>query len=92
MPALLHMDEIGTWLGEDGASAAELKALLRPYDGSLVMREQDSAKAKPTRPARPKAKEDAPGAFLSACRHGRPIRSVVPAYFRNPHMPYGDRY
>jgi putative SOS response-associated peptidase YedK len=60
MPALLHTGEIGTWLGEDGASAAELKALLRPYDGSLVMREQDSAKA---RPARPRRADEALGLF-----------------------------
>lgn len=44
MPALLEMDEVGTWLGETGANAAELKALLRPYAGSLVMREQEPAK------------------------------------------------
>ena len=45
MPALLRdEEEIATWLGETGATDAELKALLRPYDSSLVMREQDGPK------------------------------------------------
>ena len=44
------------WLGEVGAPGAELKALLRPYDGSLVMREQDGAKKDkpPPKPKKPK--------------------------------------
>ena len=53
MPALLRDDEeVATWLGETGATDAELKALLRPYDGSLVMREQESSKkdASPPKP------------------------------------------
>jgi len=42
MPAILRDDaEIKTWLGETPATCAELKALLRPFDGSLVMREQE---------------------------------------------------
>lgn len=44
MPALLKPEEIAKWIGEEDATPAELKALLRPFDGSLVMREQDSAK------------------------------------------------
>lgn len=52
MPALLHSDEdVAAWLGELGATDAELKALLRPYEGSLVMREQEPKKPK----AKPKA-------------------------------------
>ncbi len=59
MPALIcDDDEIAQWLGETGATDAELKALLRPYAGSLVMREQDvpkSAKRRepPARQAKP---------------------------------------
>jgi len=47
MPAILvGEDEIGTWLGETGAPGRELKALLRTYECSLVMREQDTPKPK----------------------------------------------
>lgn len=44
MPAILELDEVPIWLGEKGATASELKALLRPYRGSLVMREQEPAR------------------------------------------------
>jgi len=44
MPAVLELDEVGKWIGEDALSPAELKALLRPYAGDLVMREQDGSK------------------------------------------------
>lgn len=57
MLALLCDDEeVATWLGETGATAAELKALLRPYDGSLVVREQEPSKkdAPPPKPKKPK--------------------------------------
>jgi putative SOS response-associated peptidase YedK len=55
MPALLrNEDEVAMWLGETGASGAELKALLRPYDGSLVMREQDGPKPKGDKTPKPK--------------------------------------
>jgi len=48
MPALLtDEDEIATWIGELGASDAELTALLRPYQGELVINEQPPSK--PTR-------------------------------------------
>jgi putative SOS response-associated peptidase YedK len=65
MPALLRDDdEIAMWLGESGASEADLKALLRPYDGELVMREQDPPKNKQDGPpARPKKPEPQPGLF-----------------------------
>jgi putative SOS response-associated peptidase YedK len=52
MPALLEMDEVAVWLGEAGASDADLKALLRPYRGSLVMREQEVSKKKASKNAR----------------------------------------
>jgi hypothetical protein len=59
MPALLASDEeIAMWLGELGTSDAELMALLRPYEGELVMREQDGPKSKgnkpPPKPKKPK--------------------------------------
>jgi len=61
MPALLRDDdEIAMWLGETGASAPELKALLRPYNGSLVMREQSPGKPppKPRRNAKPNTRQE----------------------------------
>ncbi len=45
MPALLEFGEIGKWIGEQSLSPGELKALLRPYTGELVMREQDGSRA-----------------------------------------------
>jgi len=60
MPAVLHPDDIPQWLGEKAASTAELKALLRPYDGSLIVREQE-----PTKPPRP-PKEPKPKSKSSA--------------------------
>jgi len=67
MPALLcDLEEIRTWLGETDDSMAEIKALLRPYDGSLVMREQESSKPS-SNPKKPKAfaetKETTPDLF-----------------------------
>jgi putative SOS response-associated peptidase YedK len=60
MPALLRdEEEIAMWLGEIGATGAELKALLRPYDGELVMREQDPPKKKQEGPP-PKPKKQKP--------------------------------
>ena len=58
MPAILQTpDEIADWLGETGASPRELKMLLRPFDGELVIREQNPPKPpkepKPPKPARP---------------------------------------
>ncbi len=62
MPALLEIDEVGTWLGETGANAAELKALLRPYGGSLAMREQEATRT-PARKRAPAPVRDEPGLF-----------------------------
>ena len=63
MPAPLDADEVGTWLGETGASAAELKALLRPYEGSLVMREQTASKKRAPRSENTTTDEAIPGLF-----------------------------
>lgn len=62
MPAILQTpDEIADWLGETGASSRELKALLRPYDGPLNMREQDPAKPpKPPKEPKPTKPKKAP--------------------------------
>ncbi|HEX4293127.1 MAG TPA: SOS response-associated peptidase family protein [Rhizomicrobium sp.] len=46
MPAILQPDEIAIWIGEEGATPSQLKSLLRPFDGSLVVREQQAAKPK----------------------------------------------
>jgi putative SOS response-associated peptidase YedK len=37
MPVILHPEDYGAWLGEESAPPAELKALLRPWDGQLVI-------------------------------------------------------
>jgi putative SOS response-associated peptidase YedK len=37
MPVILHEDDYARWLGEVPASTDELKGILRPYDGELVM-------------------------------------------------------
>ncbi len=37
MPALLRPEDWGIWLGEDGATARNAKAILRPYAGELDM-------------------------------------------------------
>jgi putative SOS response-associated peptidase YedK len=59
MPALLCDDEdVATWLGETGATDAELNALLRPYEGSLVMREQEPSKKDGLPPKPRKAKPE----------------------------------
>jgi putative SOS response-associated peptidase YedK len=56
MPAILASeDEIRVWLGERAVSPATVKGVLRPFEGSLVMREQSPSKAPPQRPARAKA-------------------------------------
>jgi len=46
MPAILKPEEIATWIGEESATPAKLKSLLRPFDGSLVVREQEPGKPK----------------------------------------------
>lgn len=49
MPALLEMDDVAAWIGELGATNAELKAmLLKSYHAELVIREQ------PTKPKVPR--------------------------------------
>jgi putative SOS response-associated peptidase YedK len=56
MSVLLASDEeVATWLDEFGVTDAELKALLRPYEGELVMREQDGPKPRGDKsPPKPK--------------------------------------
>lgn len=61
MPAVLTPEQIPVWLGETGATLAEIKALLVPYAGALAMHEQ--VKAKPPRPQRTRA-DDPQGALF----------------------------
>jgi putative SOS response-associated peptidase YedK len=64
MPAILcNEDEIAMWLGESGAPAAELKALPRTYEGSLVIREQDAPKVSKAKRPKPTVAEPTPGLF-----------------------------
>ena len=61
-PARRDLDEVPKWIGETAATSPELKAMLRPYSGFLVMREQQPAKPKAERNttrARPKPARDA---------------------------------
>jgi putative SOS response-associated peptidase YedK len=53
MPAILKPQDIAAWIGEGSATQAELKSFLRPFDGSLVMREQEPSKPKPRRDDQP---------------------------------------
>ena len=61
MPAILGPDEVAKWIGEEGAGDKELKALLRPYSGVLVMRPQEPNKPRTERnTTRPRPKPPAP--------------------------------
>jgi putative SOS response-associated peptidase YedK len=64
MPALLATpEEVRVWLGETDAATDAIKAVLRPYEGTLVMREQE--KASPIRPTgRKSAAEKADSTLL----------------------------
>jgi putative SOS response-associated peptidase YedK len=44
MPAILKPEEVAMWIGEVGATPSQLKSFLRPFDGSLIMREQAAGK------------------------------------------------
>jgi putative SOS response-associated peptidase YedK len=62
MPAILPRETWATWLGETGASPAEVKALLQTFDdgGNWTLTEQPSNKRlRPPRPPKPpKAQQD----------------------------------
>jgi putative SOS response-associated peptidase YedK len=58
MPAIIGPDEVARWIGEEGASNAELKALLRPYAGVLVMRPQEPGKPKERNTTRAKQRPE----------------------------------
>jgi putative SOS response-associated peptidase YedK len=46
MPAILaSQDDVRVWLGERAVSPAMVKGVLRPFEGSLMMREQNPSKA-----------------------------------------------
>jgi putative SOS response-associated peptidase YedK len=68
MPALLGMTDIPQWIGEKGATTAELKAMLvKPYSAPLTMRDQPTNKPKAERNttrARPKREKPEPGPGL----------------------------
>lgn len=52
MPAVLRPGDWATWLGEAPASPAELKAMLRPFEGDWDMAPQEPPK--PPRPPKPR--------------------------------------
>ena len=61
MPAILPRDSWAAWLGETGASLADVKALLRTFDdgGNWTMTEQASAKpSRAPKPAKPKTQQE----------------------------------
>lgn len=59
MPAILPRDTWATWLGENDASLAEVKALLQTYEdgGNWTMTEQPSSR-RPPKPPKQKAQQD----------------------------------
>lgn len=59
MPAILPRDTWSTWLGENDASLAEVKALLQTFEdgGNWTMTEQPSNR-RPPRPPKQKAQQD----------------------------------
>src|SRR5215469_12755431 len=52
MPAIVRGEDWAKWLGEEEASAAELKAMLQPYEGDWNMRVQPKT-APPKKPRPP---------------------------------------
>jgi len=58
MPAILRQEDWAVWLGEDDASLADVKALLKTFDddGAWEMTEQASSKA--SKPAKSKSQGD----------------------------------
>ena len=46
MPAIIEPEDIAVWIGEEVATQAELKSVLRPFKGSLVMAEQEPSRLK----------------------------------------------
>jgi putative SOS response-associated peptidase YedK len=46
MPAVISPEHWATWLGEEPASADELKALLVPFEGTWTMRAEKPIRAK----------------------------------------------
>ena len=65
MPVILDPGDYARWLGEQPAPAAELKQLLRPYDGALViwpvsakMNKQDAAEGPEVIAPLPEEKEE----------------------------------
>lgn len=56
MPAVLQPGDWSKWLGEEPATPAELKAMLKPYDGDWDMSPQDPPTT-PKPPRGPRAKE-----------------------------------
>jgi putative SOS response-associated peptidase YedK len=46
MPAIIPPEHWAAWLGETPASLADLKALLKPYEGAMTMRPEKRPKQK----------------------------------------------
>jgi putative SOS response-associated peptidase YedK len=46
MPAIVGPDDHAKWLGEEPATPAELKALLKPYEAAMTMRPEKAPKAR----------------------------------------------
>lgn len=58
MPAVLQPGDWSKWLGEEPATLAELKAMLKPYDGEWDMSPQDPPT--PPKPPRGPSAKDSP--------------------------------
>jgi putative SOS response-associated peptidase YedK len=59
-PLLFSMEEdVALWLGETGVPPAEIKSLIRMFEGELIVEEEK----KPTAPLKAAKRDDQPGLF-----------------------------
>ena len=58
MPAILRQQDWSTWLGEDNASLADVKALLKTFDDDGAWEMMEQAPSKSPKPAKSKSQGD----------------------------------
>lgn len=58
MPAILHQQDWPAWLGEDDASLADVKALLKTFDDDGAWEMMEQAPSKSPKPAKSKSQGD----------------------------------
>jgi len=57
MPAIVAYEDWAKWLGEEPASVAELKTILKPLEGACTMTPQDAKSPPPKKPERKEEQE-----------------------------------